>query len=87
MFALVLLLLTHLLVFAPTHNAKKAALIILSFVSALLMEAAGWLTRFANPGFAWLKVIAFVVFQLLLGGLVVGLALLIARGPRQHKRH
>ena len=87
MFALVLLLLTHLLVFAPTHNAKKAALIVASFVSALLMEAAGWLTRFVHPGFAWLKLGAFVVFQLLLGGLVVGLALLIARGPRHPKRH
>ena len=87
MFALVLLLLTHLLVFAPMHNARKAALIVASFVSALLMEAAGWLTRFADPAFAWLKVLAFVSFQLLLGGLIVGLALLIARGPGQHKRH
>ena len=87
MFALVLLLLTHLLVFAPTHNAKKAALIIASFVSALLMEAAGWLTRFVHPGFAWLKVGAFVLLQVLLGGLVVGLALLIAQGPRHHKKH
>jgi hypothetical protein len=87
MFALVLLLLTHLLVFAPTHNAKKAALIVGAFVSALLMEAASWLTRFAHPGFAWLKVIAFVVFQLLLGGLIVGLTVLIAQGPRHAKRH
>ena len=87
MFALVLLLLTHLLVFAPTHNARKAALIIASFVSALLMEGAGWLTRFVHPGFAWLKVGAFVTLQLLLGGLIVGLTLLIARGPRHHKKH
>src|SRR5262245_30710002 len=84
MFALVLLLLTHLLVFAPVHNARKAALIVASFVSAMLMEGAGWLTRFVHPGFAWLKVIAFLVFQLLLGGLIVGLTLLIARGPKHH---
>jgi hypothetical protein len=86
MFALVLLLLTHLLVFAPVHNARKAALIVASFVSALLMEAAGWLTRFVSPSFAWLKVFAFVAFQLLLGGLIVGLTLLIARGPKHHKK-
>ena len=86
MFALVLLLLTHLLVFAPVHNARKAALIVASFVSALLMEAAGWLTRFASPSFAWLKVFAFVAFQLLLGGLIVGLTLMIARGPKHHKK-
>src|SRR5439155_8731286 len=55
MFALVLLLLTHLLVFAPMHNARKTGTIVASFGSALLMEAAGWLTRFVHPGFAWLK--------------------------------
>jgi len=87
MFALVLLLLTHLLVFAPMHNARKTALIVGSFVSALLMEAAGWLTRFVSPNFAWLKVFAFVTFQLLLGGLIVGLAVFIARGPKHHRKH
>ena len=86
MFALVLLLLTHLLVFAPMHNARKTALIAASFVSALLMESAGWLTRFVNPSFAWLKVFAFVAFQLLLGGLIVGLTVFIARGPKHHRK-
>jgi len=86
MFALVLLLLTHLLVFAPLHNARKAAMIVIAFGSALLMEAAGWLTRFVHPGFAWLKVVAFVVLQLVLGGLIVGLGIVIARG-RPHRRH
>ncbi len=82
MFALVLLLLTHLLVFAPMHDARKTALIVASFGSALLMEAAGWLTRLAHPGFAWLKVGAFVVFQCLLGGLIAGLAMFLVRGTR-----
>lgn len=80
MFALVLLLLTHLLVFAPMRDARKTAMIVAAFGSALLMEAAGWLTRFAHPGFAWLKVGAFVTFQCLLGGLILGLALFLARG-------
>jgi hypothetical protein len=39
-----------------------------------------------GPEFAWLKVFAFVAFQLLLGGLIVGLALLVARGPKHHKK-
>ena len=82
MFALVLLLLTHLLVFAPMHDARKRAMIVAAFGSALLMEAASWLTRFAHPGFAWLKVGAFVVFQLVLGGLIVGLAVFLARPDR-----
>jgi hypothetical protein len=80
MFALVLLLLTHLLVFAPMHDARKTVLILASFGSAFLMEAAGWLTRFVHPGFAWLKVGAFVAFQCLLGGLIAGLALFLMRG-------
>ena len=87
MFALVLLLLTHLLVFAPMHDARKTAMIVASFGSALLMEAAGWLTRFAHPGFAWLKVLAFVTFQLLLGGLIAGLGIYLARGQRPPHRH
>jgi len=82
MFALVLLLLTHLVIFAPLHDARKRAIVITAFGSALLMEAAGWLTRFVHPGFAWLKVVAFVVFQLVLGGLLVGLGIMLARGRR-----
>lgn len=85
MFALVLLLLTHLIIFAPMHDARKRAIIVAAFGSALLMEAAGWLTRFAHPGFAWLKVVAFVVFQLVLGGLLVGLGAFLARGKRKHR--
>ncbi|HEY6195297.1 MAG TPA: hypothetical protein VI504_09670 [Candidatus Eisenbacteria bacterium] len=86
MFALVLLLLTHLLVFAPMHDARKTVMIVTAFGSALLMEAAGWLTRFVHPGFAWLKVAAFLVFQLVLGGLIVGLGLFVARGQRKRRR-
>ncbi|MFM7230994.1 MAG: hypothetical protein ACKO3S_03320 [bacterium] len=82
MFALVLLLLTHLVIFAPMHEARKTALIVASFGSALLMEASGWLVRFVHPGFAWLKVVSFVTFQCLLAGLLVGLAAYLARGRR-----
>jgi len=80
MFALVLLLLTHLVIFAPMRNAWRTAVIVSAFGSALLMEAASWLTRFVHPGFAWLKVSAFVVFQLVLAGLLVGLGAFLARG-------
>ena len=88
MFALVLLLLTHLVIFAPLKNAARTAIIVGSFGSALLMEAAGWLTRFVHPGFALLKVAAFVVFQLLLAGLLAGLGMFLARGaqPRGAER-
>ena len=84
MFALVLLLLTHLVIFAPLQRAQKTALIVAAFGSALLMEAGGWLTRFAHPGFAWLKLGAFVVFQLVLAGLLVGLGAFLVRGASAH---
>jgi len=85
MFALVLLLLTHLVIFAPLKNAARTVIIVGSFGSALLMEAAGWLTRFVHPGFALLKVVSFVVFQLLLAGLLVGLAAFLARGAQDRR--
>ena len=74
MFALVILLLTHLLIFAPMKFRTKVAFICVSFGSALLSEAAGWMTRFWDPAFAWLKVSMFVIFQLALGYLILGLA-------------
>ena len=91
MFALVLLLLTHLLLFAPMRPGAKVAFIVAAFGSALLSEAAGWMTRFWHPGFAVLKVGAFVVFQGMLGYLIIGLGafLLSSRGRSRHgrKRH
>jgi hypothetical protein len=80
MFALVLLLLTHLLIFAPLRVAAKVAMILLAFGSALLSEGAGWMTRFWHPGFAGLKVAMFVVFQATLAWLIVALAVPLARG-------
>jgi hypothetical protein len=80
MFALVLLLLTHLLIFVPTRFAVKVAFIVIAFGSALLSEAAGWMTRFWNPGFAVLKVAMFVTFQLSLAVLILGLAAFLAGG-------
>lgn len=94
MFALVLLLLTHLLLFAPMRPGAKVAFIVTAFGSALLSEAAGWMTRFWHPGFAVLKVAMFVVFQGTLAFLIVGLGAFLLRGgasraPRRasHARH
>jgi hypothetical protein len=66
--------LTHLLLFLPIAPAAKATLVIVAFASALLDEGAGWLVRFVHPGFAPLKVAAFLVLQTALFGLVVALA-------------
>lgn len=83
MFALVLLLLTHLMIFLPGRIAPKALSIVVAFVSALLFEAAGWMTRFWSPGWAVLKVISFVMLQAVLAWLIVAIGWGLARsgGP------
>src|SRR5438093_4964402 len=88
MFALVLLLLCHLMLFAPLRFSAKVTFILVAFGSALLSEAAGWMTRFWHPGFAYLKVAMFVTFQTSLAVLIVGLSifLLTAEAARRRKR-
>jgi hypothetical protein len=60
---ILVLTMTHLLLFAPIRVQAKAWLILLSFGSALADEAAGWLVRYVHPGFALLKIAAFLVLQ------------------------
>jgi len=85
MMALVVLLLTHLMIFAPYSKRAKIALIAAGFLSALLDEGAGWLIRFAHPGFAWLKLAAFATLQGILAFLLVGLAIYLRSGRRGEK--
>jgi hypothetical protein len=76
MFAMgmLLLVLTHLMLFVPLKNATKAWLIVLPFVAAALDEGGGWLVRFVHPGFASLKIAGFLLLQGSLAALV-GLSL------------
>ena len=82
MMALVMLLLTHLLIFAPYSRRTRIALIVGAFLSAALDEGAGWLVRFVHPGFAIVKLLAFVSLQGILAFLLVGLALFLRSGRR-----
>ncbi len=82
MMALVMLLLTHLLIFAPYANRTRILLIVGAFLSAALEEGAGWLVRFVHPGFAVLKLGAFVALQGILAFLLVALALFLWSGGR-----
>lgn len=67
---MLLLVLTHLMLFVPIANRWKAWLIVVPFASALLDEGSGWLVRFGHPGFAWLKVAGFLSLQASLALLV-----------------
>lgn len=66
--------LTHLLLFLPVSFRIKATLVVVTFVTALLDEGGSWLVRFVHPAFAWLKLGSFLAFQAALLGLTVALA-------------
>lgn len=63
--------LTHLVLFVPVGSRVKATLTLATFLSALLNEGSNWLVRFAHPGFAWLKVGCFLALQASLLGLLI----------------
>jgi len=85
MMAIVMLLLTHLVVFAPFRRSQKIGLIVTAFSSALLSEASGWLVRFVDPGFSWLKVTSFLALQGSLLFLLGSLAVFLWMGQRRQK--
>ena len=82
MMAVVLLLLTHLLIFVTLSWRAKVTVIISAFCSALAFESAGWLVRFVHPLFAWLKIAGFIVLQAMIAFLLVTLAYSLWRVPR-----
>ena len=71
---LLLLVLTHLMLFVPLRDRTKAWLIALPFLAAAHDEGGGWLVRFADPAFAWLKIAGFLLLQGSLA-VMVGLSL------------
>ncbi len=60
---MLLLVLTHLMLFVPVRNGVKAWLIALPFAAALLDEGASWLVRFGHPLFAYSKIGGFLLLQ------------------------
>ncbi len=79
MMALVLLMLTHLLLFAPFSRRAKVTFVSAAFASGLMSEAGGWLVRFVDPSFAVVKVVGFVGLQSSLLFLLTSLALFLFR--------
>ncbi|MCH2169282.1 hypothetical protein MK489_00745 [Myxococcota bacterium] len=71
---MLLLVLTHLVLFIPLRNSVKAWLVVVPFFSAILDEGAGWLVRFGHPAFAYAKIAGFLLLQGSLAALV-GLSL------------
>ena len=71
---ILVLTMTHLLLFVPIAKAAKAWIVSLSFAAALGDEAAGWLVRFVAPAFAYLKIAAFLTLQTTLAAMLVAVA-------------
>ena len=72
---ILLLTLTHLMLFVPISMRVKAWGICTAFVAGIGDELSGWAVRFVHPGFAWTKVGFFVLLQAVLAWLM----LLVAR--------
>src|SRR3990172_8370489 len=83
---MLLLVLTHLMLFIPLADRIKLWLIVTPFASALLDEGAGWLVRFAHPGFALLKVGGFLALQTSLAALILLSLWSVFRGSSQSYR-
>jgi hypothetical protein len=83
---MLLLVMTHLMLFVPLAGRSKAWLIALPFAAALLDEGAGWAVRFAHPIFAWAKVAGFLSLQASLGALIVVSLWAVFRGGPENYR-
>lgn len=71
---MLLMVLTHLMLFVPLSSRTKLWLIVVPFFSAILDEGSGWLVRYASPLFAYAKIAGFVLLQGSLAALI-GLSL------------
>jgi hypothetical protein len=72
---ILLLTLTHLLLFVPLSGRVKAFGIAASFVAGIGDELAGWGVRFLHPSFAYAKIFFFISLE----GLILWLMILVAR--------
>jgi hypothetical protein len=68
---MLLLVLTHLMLFVPLENRWKAWLVAVPFLAAVVDESAGWLVRFVHPGFAYAKIAGFLLLQTSLAALIL----------------
>lgn len=80
-----ILVLTHLAIFAPWEDRTKKWVIGLGFGSSLAGEASGWLVRFVSPAFAALKVACFLTFQAVLAVLIATLAAFLYHAANRRK--
>ena len=69
--AILLVTLTHLILFTSISNGWKLTLILGSFTSSFLEIISSWLIRYVSAQFAYLKLGSFIVMQLSLMAMMV----------------
>lgn len=72
---MLLMTLTHLVLFVPISMRTKAIGIATAFTSGIVGELSGWGVRFVHPGFAYLKIACFLLLQ----GAILWLIVVVAR--------
>jgi hypothetical protein len=60
---MLLMVLTHLMLFIPVSASTKAWLIVVPLLSGFVSEGAVWLVRYVSPSFAVMKVAGFLLLQ------------------------
>ena len=70
-FGMLLLVMTHLMLFVPLSGRAKAWLISVPFFAGILDEGASWMVRFGGEAFAILKVAGFLLLQGSLAVLII----------------
>jgi hypothetical protein len=81
---MLLLVLTHLMLFVPLADRVKAWLIAVPFLAAGLDEGAGWAVRYLHPVFAWAKIAGFLLLQGSLATLIGVSVWSVFRGSTQN---
>lgn len=67
---ILLLTLTHLMLFVPLRPEVKPWFVVIPFTAALLDESGGWLVRFVHPFFAYVKIASFLTLEGSLAALI-----------------
>jgi hypothetical protein len=83
---ILLLTLTHLVLFVPLPPERKPWLIVVPFVSALVDEGSGWLVRFVHPLFAYVKIAGFLALEISLAVLICLSLWAVTVGSQQNYR-
>jgi hypothetical protein len=81
---MLLLVLTHLVLFVPVRNSIKAWLIAVPFGAALLDEGSGWLVRYGHPVFAYAKIAGFLLLETSLAALIGVSLWAVFAGSQRH---